>query len=502
MNTLIKIFSLSTIAILLVNCKQTKEAPIKLNILWIMAEDMSTDLECYGMEAVKTPILNQLASEGVRYTNAFGTNSICSPSRSNMMTGIHQNVANTQHHRSNRDIPLMAPYKPITSYLREAGYTCILGSHLAKGKSQKVDVNFKHKAVGNWNGETEFGLFDKLDTIKESDEPFFSQITLNVTHRGDWWKDVSNDSKHRVNPAEVVLPPYFADTQLIREDWARYLDQIEYMDNEVGLILDDLEQKGLKENTIVVFIGDNGRCNMRGKGYLYDPGLRLPLIVNWPAHMTGGKVDERLVSSIDVAASILDFAGIELPTYMTAKPLLNNAEPGREYVYSARDLWDEVLEQSRAISTKEFRYIKNNIVDQPLDAKQAYLEFYRPAVHTMRTLNENGELNELQSKFFSKKESEELYDLINDPYETNNLANDPKYAKELAKMKSYYTDWQENNKDYGLEEMNWDNAVIPRAPGVLKWLETEKPEIITQMKQGIEPGFGKLVKQYNKKNEN
>ena len=213
---------------------------------------------------------------------------------------------------------------------------------------------------------------------------FLFTVTLNVTHRGDWWNNTRNSSKHKVNPEEVVLPPHYADTPEIRMDWAKYLDQVEKMDEQVGILLDELENKGMRENTIVIFMADNGRCNVRGKGYLYDPGLRLPLIVNWPAKISGGKKDDRLVASVDVAATILETAGIELPSYMTAKSILSTSDEERAYVYSARDLWDEILEQSRAISTKKYRYIKNNIPTKSLDAHQAYLEFI-DSVHVMRT---------------------------------------------------------------------------------------------------------------------
>ncbi len=467
------------------------------NILFILAEDISTDIESYGMQAVKTPVLNELAKEGIQYENCYGTNSICSPSRSNMITGVHQNVINAQHHRSNRQVPLQEPFFPITSYLRDAGYTCILGSDIVRGKGRKIDVNFKHNALGNWDGENEFGLFDKFDEITPEDQPFFSQVTLTVTHRGDHWDAIREQSEHKVNPENIVLPPYFADTPVIRKDWAKYLDQIEYMDQEVGLLLDDLEIKGLKNNTLVIFIGDNGRCNIRGKGYLYEPGLHLPLIVNWPVGLDGGKEDNRMIASIDVAATILDAAGIELPEYMNARSFIKPDEQPREYVYSARDLWDEILEQSRAITTDKYRYIKNNITGQAHDAQQAYLEFYRPAVHIMRDLHEKGELNELQAKFFeSNKEEEELYDLENDPYETINLINDPKFAEIADKLREYYTDWNEKNRDYGFEMINWDNAPPPSAPAIIKWLKEEKPEVIDEMKQGIEPGFSKLNREY------
>ncbi len=481
------------------SCSQNKTAQEEKkqpNILFILAEDISTDLECYGMEAVKTPHLNSLADSGIQFMNAYGNNSICSPSRSNMMVGVHQNIINAQHHRSNRDIPLAAPFKPITSYLRDAGYTCILGNEHVRATGKKIDVNFKHRAIGPWDGETNFGLFDKVGKIQVEDQPFFAQVTLHTTHRGGWWNSVSNSSEHRVNPDKVVLPAYYADTPEIRNDWAKYLDQMEYMDNEVGMLLAELEEKGMRDNTIVIFIGDNGRCNVRGKGYLYEPGLHLPLIVNWPAGLTGGKKDERLVASVDVAATILSAAGIELPEYMTARSIIEEDENPRDYIYSARDLWDEVLEQSRAITTHEFRYIKNNITEQPHDAQQAYLEFYRPAVHIMRDMNENNELNELQAKFFAQKESEELYDIINDPFETKNLISDPAYAKVLAQMKGYYDAWNAENHDYGIDPIIWENCPPPKSVEIMNWIYEERPDIISKMKKGIEPNYGKIQKEY------
>lgn len=489
-----------------IGCKESSDGSTedskKPNILFILSEDMSTDLECYGMQAVKTPVLNSLAKTGIQFLNAYGTNSICSPSRSNMMTGVHQNIINAQHHRSNRNIPLQNPYKPITYYLRKAGYSCILGNNLVRGGGRKIDLNFKHKALGNWDGETKFGLFDKINKFNTIDQPFFAQVTLDVTHRGDWWNSISNKSRHKVHPDSVKLPPFLADTKIIREDWAKYLDQIEYMDYEVGLLLNDLEKKGMRDNTIIIFIGDNGRSNIRGKGYLYESGLHLPLIVNWPAKITKGKKDTRLVASFDVAATILDAAGIDLPEYMTAKSILKEDDNPRKYIYSARDLWDEVLEQSRAITTHQYRYIKNNITNQSHDAHQAYLEFYRPAVHMMRDLNNKGQLTATQATFFAdKKPKEELYDLVNDPFETKNLITIPEYKTVADTMRGYYLDWNTEHHDFGLEPINWNHLTPAYALELLNWLKQEKPEVIKQMQQGIEPGFAKYNKEFKQINK-
>lgn len=472
--------------------KSKKKPP---NIIWLMAEDMSTDLACYGLPNVKTPNLDKMASNGVRFNNAFVTNSICSPSRSAMMLGTHQVKTNTHHHRSNRNVPLDLSFSPFTHLLRTAGYTTILGNHAVMNKGRKIDVNFKHKAIGAWDGKKEFGLFDKYDTFNKTDEPFFAQIQLQVTHRGDWWDEVRSQSKHPVNPNEVKMPPYMADHPTVRLDWAKYLDQIEYMDNEVGIIFKELEEKGMADNTVVIFIGDNGRCNIRGKGYLHDPGLRIPLIVYYPKQFKEGNVREDVVSATDITASILDFANVDIPTYMTGKPIFR-PDFNRDYVYGARDLWDEVAEKSRTITSGEWKYIRNDKPEIPFDAHQAYLEFYRPAVHVMRKLNKAGKLNKDQQFFFQDtKPSEELYHLTTDPYELVNLAQSSNYNEQLKAMRL---------KTKALERFTAPISTIYKPKSVkqtvaaVAWIKQQHPEVRKQMENGEEVGFKKWMTAYKK----
>jgi len=467
------------------------------NIIWLMAEDISTDLECYGMQAVKTPNLNKMAEDGVKFENCFVTNPICSPSRSSMMVGAHQVKINAHHHRSNRNVPLNSNFKPFTFWLRQAGYTCILGHHGVMKKGRKIDVNFKHKALGDWNGTTKFGLFDKFDRFEVEDQPFFAQIQLVVTHRGDWWNSVREQSAHPVNPDSVVMPPYMADHPTIRMDWARYLDQIEYMDAEVGMIFQELEEKEMADNTIVIFIGDNGRCNIWGKGYLHDPGLRIPLLIHNPLANANGDVRTDVVSSTDITASILAMAGIDVPEYMTGQDLFDE-DFDREEVYAARDLWDEVEEKSRCITTDRWKYIRNDMPEVPFDAHQAYLEFYRPAVHVMRLLNAEGKLNADEKAFFEPtKEKEELYDLLNDPHELINLADDLNYKLVLEQMRQRTLDYGASMKPCA-EDFN---PITPGAPALLEWVKKEKPDLYKQMQDGVEIGFQKLTKEYKQINK-
>ena len=363
------------------------------------------------------------------------------------------------------------------------------------GKGRKTDVNFKHESLGSWDGKEQFGLFDKLDTFTVDDQPFFAQIQLTVTHRGDWWNEISGQSEDKVDPSKVNLPPYFADHPVIREDWARYLDQIEYMDNEVGMILKELEEKGLAENTVVIFIGDNGRCNIRGKGYLHDSGLRIPLIVRWPGGLGQGLLSDQVVSVTDISASILKIAGAEMPEYLTGIPFIG-VKSSRDHVISARDLWDEVMEKSRSVSTARFKYIRNDMPEVPWDAAQAYLEFYRPALHIMRKLKEQGKLNDDQAIFFSNsKPVEELYDLQEDPFELTNLAGDPDYEEVLNDLRDKLEQWESQLPLTNEDDFDF---VYSTAVDVLKWVKEEKPDLYQEMLNGKEIGYGRLSREYIK----
>jgi N-sulfoglucosamine sulfohydrolase len=466
----------------------------KPNIIWLMAEDIGPDLECYGMKGVRTPNLNRLAEEGTRYANCFSSNPICSPSRSSMMVGVYQNRINAGHHRSNHDVPLPDPYKPFTYWLKKAGYTTILGNTNVMGGGRKIDCNFRNVPLGSWDGKNNFGLFDKYDAFTAEDQPFFSQIQLQVTHRGDWWDSIRSISPHPVDPGQVKLPSYLADHPIIRMDWAKYLDQIEYMDQEVGILIQDLKQKGLYDNTVIIFIGDNGRCHIRGKGYLYDPGIHVPLIIHWPEGMKPGGEKNDLVSTMDITATILDLAGVKVPDYMDGKSFLSK-DFHRDFVYSARDRWDDVSERSRSLTTQKYKYIRNDMPEIPYDDHQAYIDFYRPAIHVMRKLSLDNKLTKAQKQFFVRvKPSEELYDLQNDPEELNNLAGNSAFLSVLKKLRADLIN--EEKKDTMGQSIQ--HAVPSRAPVILDWVKYNYPDDYLQMLNGKEIGYQKFEKMYRR----
>ena len=410
------------------------------NIVWIMAEDISTELACYGHPAVKTPNLDGLALQGSRYTQAFCTAPSCTPSRNAMMTGVYQTRTDTQDQRR-RGVILPKGIKPITHLLREAGYYTALGC----GYSAKTDLNFKAEP-----------LFDGKDwRSRQQGQPFFAQITLSITHRQkNGWGPVREQSQHPVDPQDVELPPYFPDHSVCREDWAMYLDSIEKMDAQVGWILQRLEREGIADNTVVIFIGDNGRCHLRGKCWLYDPGLHVPLTIRWPNHIEPKTVNQDMVSMIDVSATILDIAGAKLPSYLDGHPILGPRAKSRDHIFAARDLIDEVMDHIRCVRTGRFKYIRNYNPDDGYHECE-YVQNNRPMLAAIRELDTQGKLTDTQQLILAKrKPREELYDLQSDPHEVNNLAQSPQYRNTLKELRTLLDEWIADTDDKGLVQMN------------------------------------------------
>jgi arylsulfatase A-like enzyme len=411
------------------------------NIVWIMAEDISTELACYGHPAVKTPNLDKLAQQGARYTHAFCTAPSCTPSRNAMMIGVYQTRTDTQDQRR-RGVILPPGMKPITQLLRDAGYYTALGC----GYGGKTDLNFKAER-----------LFDGSDwrTRKEG-QPFFAQMTLDKTHRlpnQGGWGPLRKQSSHPVDPEAVKLPPYFPDHPACREDWAMYLDAMEYVDSQVGKLLQRLEDEGIADNTVVIFSGDNGRCHLRGKCWLYDGGIQVPLIIRWPDHIQPGTVNHDMVSMIDISATILEIAGVELPSYLDGQPILGPRAKKRDHVFAARDLIDEVMDHIRCVRTKQFKYIRNYTPENGyLECR--YVRDNRPMLAVIKELNTQGNLTKAQQLLLAKtKPEEELYDLQADPHELNNLAQSQQHQTTLKELRALLDAWIADTEDKGLAQL-------------------------------------------------
>lgn len=401
------------------------------NIIWIITEDMSPELACYGYPYLQTPNLDKLASEGRLYRNMFATAPVCSPARSAMITGMYQTSIGAQDHRSHRDDGYRLPQdiQPITWHLRRAGYFVTNANINAKGEAiaaGKTDYNFS-------TGTPVFDGFDYHQ--RKAGQPFFAQLMIFVTHRGPAWNKEVQQHQPQIDPGTLKLPPYYPNHPVAREDWANYLESIQLMDSYVGNVLKKIDEEGLRDNTVVIFSSDHGRCMIRDKQFLYDGGIQVPCIIRWPGTIAPGSKDTDLHSLIDISASVLKIADARVPGHLDGIPFLPVEERRREYIFAARDRMDETVDKMRAVRNKRFKYIKNYYPERPYMQSNKYKETSYPVWNLLKQLKKENKLNKAQMLFTAgTKPAEELYDIVKDPYELHNLAANPNYKQILKKM--------------------------------------------------------------------
>jgi len=411
-----------------------------LNILWLDAEDLCPDLGCYGTADVKTPNIDRLAADGARYPNAFTTSPVCSPSRSAIITGMYQTTIGAHHHRSHRKDGYTLPkgIKLVTDYFKQAGYYVCRGEADKLQRPGKLDYNFKASFKD---------VFDGTDwRQRKPGQPFFAQIHFHETHR-----TFKADSENPIDPKKVTLPGYYPDHPLVRKDWALYLETAQILDKKVGKILNRLEADGLAENTVVIFTGDHGRPMLRGKQWLYEGGIHIPLIIRWPGRIKPSTVDERLVTSLDLAPTWLQIAGITPPTHLQGRSLLKPDTPKREYIFAARDRCDETSDRIRCVRSKQFKYIRNFQPERPYMQFNAYKMRQYPTWTLMQVLHKQGKLTPAQKQWMAtSRPVEELYDLNKDPDELNNLADQPEFHELLLKFRKVLNEWVKQTDDQGV----------------------------------------------------
>ena len=375
------------------------------NIVWLIGEQLSPDFGCYGERAVRTPNIDRLASEGARYTRAYVTSSLCAPSRSALISGMYQTSLGAHHHRTRPRVPLPAGVLVLTHYLREAGYFTCNGIALNWSAAGKTDYNFE---VEN--------PFDGTDWRQRNPgQPFHAQVQFHEAHRV-----FASDPQNPIDPDKVDLPPYYPDHPIARRDWADYLECLQVFDKKVGRVLARLDEDGLSENTIVILLGDNGREHLRGMNFLYEGGIRIPLIIRWPGHIEPGTVNEDLVSAIDLAPTCLSIAGIDPPDHMHGQVILGPSAKTREYIVAAQDRVDGTYDRMRCVRTARFKYIRNFFPEFPYrqyHTRGTYNYVYLPVATLMEVLHAEERLTPSQAQFMSpRRPAEELYDLLNDPY--------------------------------------------------------------------------------------
>ena len=421
------------------------------NILWITAEDLSPVLGCYGDENAYTPHLDELARQGVRYTNAYATAPLCTPARSCLITGVHAISMGTQNLRG--EMPMPRDVRCYTEFLREAGYYC--------SNNVKEDYNFHVTPPAAWDESSDTAHWRN----RGPGQPFFSIFNLMTTHQSqvrysrEKWTEISAQLRpeERHFPGQMKLPPYYPDTPDVRLNMATLHTQVTRMDKQVGEYLAQLETDGLAEDTIVFFYADHGTGLPRGKRWLHDSGIRVPLIIRFPkkyehlAPNAAGTTSDRLVSFVDFPPTMLSLTGLKIPAYMQGRPFLGRqeGEPNR-HIFAARDRVDEVLEVSRTITNGQFQYIRNYLPHRPRMQRSDYSEL-TPIRKELRRLDAEGKLEGDERWLMApSKPVEELYDRVKDPHQLRNLAGAPEHQEGLALLRRILQEWMIEVRDTGL----------------------------------------------------
>ncbi|MEI6750710.1 MAG: sulfatase, partial [Bacteroidota bacterium] len=438
-------FSILGLAVLpLISFLAGKEkTPVQLpNILWLVSEDNSPFLGCYGDKFATTPNLDRFASQGFRYSHAYANAPVCAPARNTIITGVYANSNGNEHMRSfNSKSELIKTYP---EFLRTIGYYCT--------NNAKTDYNTNTIDPNEIWDECS----DKADYKNRTPgQPFFAVFNSFITHEGSIHKSTPT-ALLRHSPEKVPLPPYHPPTAELKHDWAQYYDKMEDMDTWIGVKLKELDDAGLADNTIVIYCADNGGVLARSKYFVYETGTRVPFIIRipekykylFPSKSPGAKID-RLISFVDIEPTLLSIAGIAIPDYMQGHAFLGKQKTrDPEYAYMFRARIDERYDLSRAVRDKQFRYIRNYM---PYRAYGQHMEDFMVAksAQSWQKAWLNGECNKIQSVFWNTKPAEELYETENDPWEVNNLAAYPAYKKVLERLRSANSKWIREIHDAG-----------------------------------------------------
>ncbi|MFH4967713.1 sulfatase [Gaetbulibacter sp. M240] len=494
MNSLKYLLIFATTLVSVVSCKPKDDKMVqsevqnKPNILWIVCEDISPTLSFYGDSTAHTPNLDKLANESLVYDNAFATVGVCAPCRSSIITSMYPTTIGTMHMRTGQDVQswgnrsyktreelgrnditgkpirqysavIPPEVKCFTEYLRADGYYCT--------NNQKTDYQFA-APVTAWDENNRKAHWRN----RPEGKPFFSVFNIDDTHESKLWKH--EDLPLTINPDSVYVPPYFPDNAASKHMVARNYSNIELMDAKVGAILKELEEDGLYDNTIVFFYSDHGGPLPREKREIYDSGLKTPFLIKDINNKTTGRTD-RLISYVDLGATVLSLAGVKPPEYMEGKAFRGKYDSQRrDYVFGSSDRFDEYSDRIRSVRNKQFLYLRNYFPELPKYKDVSYRKQI-PMMSNFLKLEKEGKLNEVQHGWFETKTKEELYDCNKDPFNINNLADDPIYADILNDMRTAFGDHYEDRADMGqmpeakLIDIMWPNFKQPK---------TEHPTIL------------------------
>ncbi len=434
------------------------------NILWLVAEDLSPYLPAFGDSTVATPHLSQLAAQGVCYDHFFSPAPVCAPARAAIITGMYPTHIGANHMRTGpwyapevspealaaaaRNMPEgVIPYevvpppgvKMMSEHLRAAGYYCT--------NNAKEDYQFR-KAVTAWDESSREAHWRR----RAPGQPFFAVFNFEVTHESRIWSK-AGDSLWVDADLDVPVPPYLPDTEVGRQDIRRLYSNVKEMDFQVGKVLQQLEEDGLLEKTVIFWYTDHGGPLPRQKRLLYDAGIHAPLIIRFPGQPFAGQRSDQLISFIDLAPTVLSLAGIKPPAHLDGRAFLGpyRAAEERPYIFAAADRFDSSYDAIRAARDKRFKYLKYYAPEKPFFLPIPYRD-QMPIMQELYRLRAADALTDVQAQWFrTSKPREELFDVSADPHEINNLADDPAYAEKLKELRTACRQWVAVMNDRNLQ---------------------------------------------------
>ncbi|WP_271079555.1 sulfatase family protein [Aurantiacibacter sp. MUD61] len=484
--------------------------PIQPNIILITAEDLSPRFGFMGDDVAVTPNVDALAQESVVFTRAFTTAGVCAPARSALITGAYQTSIGTQHMRTSmydrveggiayEAVP-PAEVKAFPELLRAAGYYTV--------NDQKTDYQFGNPFTV-WDQSR-----DRADwNARATGQPFFAMINHEVTHEGRTWPPDTDPDIHpnvanraRLNaqidaqkdfpltdPATVRIPDYWPDTPVVRQNLARFYDNIRLMDEQVGALLDQLEAEGRFQDSIIIFTTDHGDGLPRHKRTIFDSGTRVPLIVRFPDGYGAGTRRHDLVNFVDLAPTILSLAGVSVPEWMDGRNIF--ADPSPDAIFMAGDRFDEVPQRFRGIREERFHYIRY-FGDAPVIPSLEYQNI-NPIMREMRRLHAAGGLTPLQASYLDAPAPRAyLFDTLTDPDEVNNLAGNPRYAEVEARLAAELGQWIEVSGDMGriperqMVEAMWPGGEQPETAAVTACRNSDGRIELSSPTPGASIGWG------------
>ncbi len=425
------------------------------NFVWLMSEDNSTHfMHHFDPHGPQTPNIERLAKNGLTFTHAFSNAPVCSVARTTLATGCYGPRIGTQFHRKEVPVPLPSEQHLIPTYLRQIGYYT--------ANNVKTDYNIKPREQV-WDESSRKATWRK----RRTGQPFFYKQSFAVSHESSLHfpeKDITGKPT-KTDPEKVFVPPIHPDTDTFRYTYARYHDNIRKMDQQIGQVVAELEKDGLLEDTFIFYFGDHGGVLPGSKGYAYETGLHVPLVVRIPEkwkHLVPGERGTRIdgfVSFVDFGPTLLHLAGIEIPRGLDGNPFLGEGITlemlnRRHTTFGYADRFDEKYDLVRTVRKGRYKYMRNY---QPFnfDGMQNDYRYKMVAYRQWRELYEAGKLDEVQSFFFRARAPEALYDLETDPYETNNLAEDPAYQEKLAELRTELNQWVKGMPDLSFYPENY-----------------------------------------------